>query len=144
MQIKNNYDIRWTKDGRSGLGIYNGDMGIIEKITSDGLTIDFDGRIVQYDLDTTEQLELAYAVTIHKSQGSEFDVVIIPVLNTFKKLSYRSLLYTAITRAKKLLIIVGSQKELFAMVDNNRTFIRYTNQKDMIIDVYEQLQLEQE
>ena len=144
MQIKNNYDIRWTKDGRSGLGIYNGDMGIIEKITSDGLTIDFDGRVVQYDLDATEQLELAYAVTIHKSQGSEFDVVIIPVLNTFKKLSYRSLLYTAITRAKKLLIIVGSQKELFAMVDNNRTFIRYTNQKDMIIDVYKQLQLEQE
>ena len=93
-------------------------MGIIEKITSDGLTIDFDGRIVQYDLDTTEQLELAYAVTIHKSQGSEFDVVVIPIYAGPPMLFARNLLYTAVTRAKKMVVLIGKKNNIYHMIKN--------------------------
>lgn len=137
MQIKNNYDITWEKDSIHGSGIYNGDMGIITNIGNDTLEIDFDGRLVIYDIELIDQLELAYAITIHKSQGSEFKAVIMPMLNNFYTLSYRSLLYTAVTRAKNLLIVVGSFKELFNMVDNNKSILRYTCLKDMIINEYE-------
>lgn len=133
MQIKNNYDITWSKDGKSGVGIYNGDLGIVTDISSEGIEIDFDGREVIYETELIDQLELAYAITIHKSQGSEFNVVIMPMLNNFQKLCYRNLLYTGITRAKQLLIIVGSSRELFKMVDNDRQLLRYTCLKDMII-----------
>ena len=132
MQIKNNYDVLWEKNGSKGTGIYNGDIGIIKDIYGDCLEIDFDGRTVIYESELVDQLELAYAVTIHKSQGSDFDVVIMPMLNNFKMLSYRNLLYTGITRAKKLLIVVGSTRELFRMVDNDRQLLRYTCLKDMI------------
>ncbi|MGN1410922.1 MAG: ATP-dependent RecD-like DNA helicase [Oscillospiraceae bacterium] len=134
MQIKNNYDITWEKDNTHGSGIYNGDMGIITNISNDTLEINFDGRSVTYDIELIDQLELAYAITIHKSQGSEFKAVIMPMLNNFYTLSYRSLLYTAVTRAKNLLIVVGSFKELFRMVDNNKPILRYTCLKDMIIN----------
>lgn len=137
MQIKNNYDITWSKDGKSGVGIYNGDLGIVTDISSEGIEIDFDGREVIYETELIDQLELAYAITIHKSQGSEFNVVIMPMLNNFQKLCYRNLLYTGITRAKQLLIIVGSSKELFKMVDNDRQLLRYTCLKDMIICEFE-------
>ena len=96
------------------------------------MIIDFDGRICNYTFDLLEQVELAYAITVHKSQGSEFDVVIIPVLGGFEKLYYRNLLYTAVTRAKKMLIIVGSQKKVFQMVDNDRRTLRYTCLRSMI------------
>lgn len=134
MQIKNNYDISWIKDDIKGKGIFNGDMGIITDITSDTVEIDFDSRIVDYDIELLDQLELAYAITIHKSQGSEFKAVIMPMLDNFYTLSYRNLLYTAITRAKNLLVVVGSYRELFKMVDNNRKILRYTCLKDMIIN----------
>lgn len=136
MQIKNNYNVTWHKDGYSGSGIFNGDIGIIEDISSDTLTINFDGRMVVYESELVDQLELAYSITIHKSQGSEFDVVIMPMLNNFNMLSYRNLLYTGVTRAKKLLVIVGSVKELYKMVDNNRRILRHTCLKDMIINEF--------
>jgi exodeoxyribonuclease V alpha subunit len=133
MQIKNDYQAQWDRDdGTSGCGIYNGDIGIVTKITSSNLEVSFDGRKVSYKRNTLDQLELAYAITIHKSQGSEFDVVIMPMLNNFRQLSYRNLLYTGVTRAKKLLVIVGSRNELFAMVDNNKQILRYSNLKQLI------------
>lgn len=135
MQTKNNYDIEWKReDDEKGTGIFNGDIGkilSIDKFDREAV-IDFDGRICTYTFDMLEQLELAYAITVHKSQGSEFNVVIIPVLGGFEKLYYRNLLYTAVTRAKKLLIVVGSQNKIFQMVDNDRRTLRYTCLRNMI------------
>lgn len=134
MQTKNNYDIVWKKDGESGTGIYNGDIGIIAAVKKrDGtVVIDFEGRIAEYSLEMMEQIELAYAVTVHKSQGSEFPAVVIPLLGGFDKLYYRNLLYTAVTRAKKLLVIVGSKAIVSKMVSNDRRTLRYTCLKHMI------------
>lgn len=134
MQIKNNYDILWKRDGENGTGIFNGDIGTIVKIYSreSRMIIDFEGRIVEYSTEMLDQLELAYAITVHKSQGSEFNAVILPLLGGFDKLYYRNLLYTAVTRAKKQLIIVGSKKAVESMVANNRRTLRYTCLKDMI------------
>jgi exodeoxyribonuclease V alpha subunit len=136
MQIKNDYSIEWQKGNVRGAGIYNGDMGYIRNVTSSGVSVDFDGRMVNYSTEMLDQLELAYAITIHKSQGSEFEVVVMPMLNNFKMLSYRNLLYTGITRAKRLFIVVGSKNELFAMVDNDRQVLRYSNLRCMIRDVF--------
>ena len=134
MQIKNNYDITWKKDGESGGGIFNGDIGTIVKVrpSERTLVIDFEGRIAEYSFDMTEQLELAYAVTVHKSQGSEFNAVILPIMGGFEKLCYRNLLYTAVTRAKKLLIIVGSKNAVEKMAANNRRTLRYSCLRDML------------
>lgn len=128
MQIKNNYDIVWEKNGESGTGIFNGDTGIIKKITrSDNtLTIDFDGRETEYPLENVADLELAYAVTVHKSQGSEYPAVILPIVDVPPQLMYRNLLYTAVTRAKKILIIVGSREKVLRMVENNKKNRRYS------------------
>ncbi len=136
MQTKNNYDIIWKREDDQGTGIFNGDIGkiiAINKLDSE-VVIDFDGRRCSYTFDLLEQLELAYAITVHKSQGSEFDVVILPVIGGFERLYYRNLLYTAVTRAKKLLIIIGSQNKIFQMVDNDRRTLRYTCLKAMIAD----------
>lgn len=90
------------------------------------MALDFDGRIANYTFDMADQLELAYAITVHKSQGSEFEAVIMPIMGGFDKLYYRNLLYTAVTRAKKLLIIIGSDEVIRKMVVNNRRTNRYT------------------
>lgn len=135
MQIKNNYDIEWIKDnGETGLGVYNGDIGIIEDINtySSKLTIRFDDKIAVYNLEDASQIELSYAITIHKSQGSEFDCIIIPLLDTPEKLCYRNLLYTASTRAKKSLIFVGDRNIIYKMVENNRKTLRYTGLKGFL------------
>lgn len=134
MQMKNNYDIVWHKDGEEGTGIFNGDIGRIISINrhSGEAVIEFDMRRVVYPFDMLEQLELAYAITVHKSQGSEFDAVILPILGGFPKLYYRNLLYTAVTRAKKMLIAVGSRNKIHDMVDNNRRTKRYTCLKHML------------
>lgn len=131
MQIKNNYDIAWTKGNETGLGIFNGDIGRIIKIdrVSDVIKIDYENRVAVYSLDMASELELAYAITVHKSQGSEFNAVIMPVLGGYDKLYYRNLLYTAVTRAKKYLIIVGSRNRLKFMVENNKKTLRYTGLK---------------
>ena len=134
MQTKNNYDIVWRKDDEQGTGIFNGDIGRIVSINNlDKLAvIDFDGRNAVFTFDQLPQIELAYAITVHKSQGREFEYVIIPVMDGFSKLSYRSLLYTAVTRAKKMLIIIGQEEEIQKMVDNNRSARRYTCLKKML------------
>jgi len=134
MQTKNNYDIEWTRDDERGTGIFNGDIGKILAVNKFDreVTVDFDGRICTYTYDLLEQVELAYAITVHKSQGSEFNAVILPILGGFEKLYYRNLLYTAVTRAKKMLIIVGSQNQVFRMVDNDRRTLRYTCLRSLI------------
>lgn len=134
MQTKNNYDIVWRKDDEQGTGIFNGDIGRIVSINNmDKLAvIDFDGRNAVFTFDQLPQIELAYAITVHKSQGCEFEIVIIPIMDGFSKLSYRSLLYTAVTRAKKMLIIIGQEEEIQKMVDNNRSARRYTCLKKML------------
>ena len=135
MQTKNNYDITWTKDNEAGAGIFNGDIGIIIEVNKvEGIVkINFECRITEYSFEMLDQLELAYAITVHKSQGSEFPVVILPILGGFDKLYFRNLLYTAVTRAKKLLIIVGSKNRVEYMVQNNRKTLRYSCLKSMLI-----------
>lgn len=134
MQVKNNYDIEWTKGMEKGTGIFNGDIGIILKTVKaeSKIYIDFDGRVAEYTYEMLDQLELAYAISVHKSQGSEFNAVIIPLLGGFEKLYYRNLLYTAVTRAKKLLIIVGSRRVVESMVNNNRRTLRYSCLRHML------------
>ncbi len=131
MQVKNNYDIEWTRQQEKGQGVFNGDIGIIRAIDKAAgmLLVDFDGREVFYTAEMSSELELAYAVTVHKSQGSEFNAVVLPILGGFDKLYFRNLLYTAVTRAKKILIIVGSQNRVRYMVENNRKMLRYTGLK---------------
>ena len=128
MQIKNNYNIDWTKDDEQGTGIFNGDVGILKKIdmSSTTLTIMFDDRQANYSFEQAVDLELAYAVTVHKSQGNEFDAVIMPAIGIVPQLAYRNLLYTAVTRAKKLMIIVGDAGQVKAMVENDRKSKRYS------------------
>jgi len=134
MQTRNNYDIIWKKDEEQGTGVFNGDIGKIININmmTRNVIIDFDGRLTAYPFDTLDQIELAYAVTVHKSQGCEFEAVIMPLLGSFEKLCYRNLLYTAVTRAKKLLIIIGSEEDISRMVANNRRTRRYTCLKNML------------
>lgn len=129
MQIRNNYDIEWNRDGEKGQGIFNGDIGIIRMIDrgSQTLAIDFEERIAYYSFEMANELELAYAITVHKSQGSEFEAIVIPIMGGYDKLYYRNLLYTAITRAKKILILIGQEDRIRFMVENNRKSIRFTN-----------------
>ena len=128
MQNKNNYDARWIKDGCEGVGVFNGDIGTILSIDNSGGTvlIDFDGRQTEYELTSLEELELAYAITVHKSQGSEYGAVIIPLYSCAPMLLTRNLLYTAVTRAEKMVILVGRKSVLETMVNNNMHATRYT------------------
>ncbi len=129
MQIKNNYDITFTKDnGETGSGVFNGDVGYIIDIDirAQILRVRFDDKIVTYFSEDLSQLELAYAVTVHKSQGSEYDYVIIPLCDVPSRLVYRNLLYTAVTRAKKMLILVGDEAIWDAMAQNDKKTLRYT------------------
>ena len=129
MQIKNNYDIVWTRpNGEVGSGVFNGDIGVVEEVDrhSSMLKVRFDDKVAEYIADDLGQLELAYAVTVHKSQGSEFDCVVIPLIDVPVQLRYRNLLYTAVTRAKKMLVIVGREEILRQMSANDRKTLRYT------------------
>ncbi len=134
MQMKNNYDIIWKRQDEEGMGIFNGDIGKILSINvqTREAVIDFDLKRAVYSFELMEQMELAYAITVHKSQGSEFSAVIMPVLEFYPKLNYRKLLYTAVTRARKLFILVGSKNATLKMVENNRRTYRYTGLKNMI------------
>ncbi len=120
MQIRNNYSIEWEKDDTRGTGVFNGDIGVVEKIdTAEGtMTVNFDGRRAEYDVTELEELELSYAITVHKSQGSEYPVVVIPVYGCAPMLLNRCLLYTAITRASRLCVIVARSDCLERMVSN--------------------------
>lgn len=134
MQTRNNYDIVWSRSNEKGTGIFNGDIGRIIRIDSRNCLalIDFDGRMANYTFDLLSQVELAYAVTVHKSQGCEFEAVILPIMGGFDKLCYRNLLYTAVTRAKKLLILIGTEDNINKMVDNNKRTRRYTCLRHML------------
>ena len=133
MQIRNNYDILWkTADGTQvGTGIFNGDIGVIAEIDpyAEQLRIVFDGKEAIYEFSQLNELEPAYAITVHKSQGSEYTAVILSALNSSPYLLSRSVLYTAITRAKQILIIVGREETIATMVQNANTARRYTGLK---------------
>ncbi len=128
MQTKNDYDVEWRRGAEKSHGIFNGDIGRIAEAdrVNENVEIDFDGRRAHYDSEMLKKIEHAYAVTIHKSQGSEYPAVIIPLPNGMDRLSYRNLLYTAVTRAKKTLIIIGTVGKVYSMVDNDRRTQRYT------------------
>ena len=130
MQTRNNYDLMWTRDsdGKEGSGIFNGDIGVIEEINTleKVMVILFDDRRVYYDFTILEDVEHAYAVTVHKSQGSEYPIVIIPMGHAPQMLLTRNLLYTAVTRAQNMVILVGQEDVVSKMVENNRQSMRYT------------------
>ena len=131
MQVRNNYQAEWTRGASSkeeeGLGVFNGDIGIIESISDDGVTVLIDDeRYVVYDDVMLQDLELAYAMTIHKSQGSEFSTVVLALLPGPPQMMARNLLYTAVTRAKDRVVMVGSESVLRRMVENNNTAHRFT------------------
>lgn len=133
MQNVNNYDMEWEKNNEKGKGIFNGDIGRIKSISTSRkvAVIDFDGRIAEYPFELLIQIELAYAITVHKSQGCEFEAVIVPIQDGFDMLNNRNLLYTAVTRAKKLLILIGSENVIYKMIENKRGTERYTSLKSM-------------
>lgn len=130
MQTRNNYDIAWVReyDGKEGNGIFNGDIGIIESIevAEREMTVIFDDRRVVYDFSLLEDLEHAYAITVHKSQGSEYPMVVMPMCTASQMLHTRNLFYTAVTRAQSMVILVGREDIIKEMVENNRRSMRYT------------------
>ena len=133
MQVRNNYDLLWKKvDGSAiGAGIFNGDVGMIQKVDNqqEVITILFDDREADYDFTQLNELELAYAVTVHKSQGSEYRAVILSAWNASQYLLSRSILYTAITRARELLIITGREETISIMTQNAKVSRRYSGLK---------------
>lgn len=146
MQIKNNYNIEWEVRNKYGIpvdkgtGIYNGDIGIIREINlfAELVTVEFDeGRMVEYSFKQMEELELAYAITIHKSQGSEYPAVVIPIFSGPKMLMTRNLIYTAVTRARACVCLVGVPEVFQAMVDNEMEQRRYSGLRERICEIYE-------
>lgn len=147
MQIKNNYNLEWEIPDDygsrylTGSGVYNGDIGVIRDINKslNALKVEFEeGKLVEYSFQELSELEHAYAITIHKSQGSEYPAVLIPLLSGSKLLYTRNLLYTAITRAKKCVCLVGSKAMIQQMVDNNQENRRYTTLAKRIRDLREE------
>ena len=136
MQIKNNYDIVWTKGRETSSGIFNGDIGTILTVNQNTRTMKilFDDRTAIYPFENLKELEHAYAVTVHKSQGSEFEAVIMPVLGVVPQLCYRNLLYTAVTRAKSKMLLVGSKQQVENMVDNYKVNRRYSALKYFLVE----------
>lgn len=143
MQVKNNYQIAWETKSRygitidSGTGVFNGDTGVIKEINlfAEELTVEFDeGRLVTYPFSQLEELELAYAVTIHKSQGSEYPAVVLPIYSGPRMLFNRNLLYTAVTRAKQCVTIVGSDNMVQSMIDNESELKRYSGLQSRIME----------
>lgn len=137
MQVRNNYELEWTRFGKLGMGIFNGDIGKITDInvSEKYIEIDFDSREVFYDFADLEDLELAYCVTVHKSQGSEYPTVVIPLGNVPPMLCTRNLLYTAVTRAQKRVIVVGMESTVETMVSGMRSALRYTGLSRRLAEV---------
>ncbi len=137
MQCKNNYGIPWeADDGSCGEGIFNGEIGILSSIDTRNkqITIDFDSKTAKYTYEDIQDVELAYCCTIHKSQGNEFEAVIIPMYNSPRQLMYRNLLYTGVTRAKKLIILIGSSDSMMTMVNNYKKTVRFTGLKEFLTE----------
>ena len=137
MQVKNDYDITFERDGaEAGVGAYNGDLGIITAVDVDAraVTVMMDDRKYTYTADQLNELEPAYAVTVHKSQGSEFPAVVLPVADVPARLCYRNLLYTGVTRARKLCVLTGTARTEQAMVENVRQNMRYSGLRYLLKD----------
>ncbi|MDR0223024.1 MAG: ATP-dependent RecD-like DNA helicase [Oscillospiraceae bacterium] len=134
MQVVNDYNVEWKRGGEKGMGIFNGDIGIIVDADnySGGLTVNFDGRAAFVPSSLFNKIEHAFAITVHKSQGSEYKAVIMPVSSFARRLLYRSLLYTGVTRARDLLIVVGKRETILKMAENERGTSRYSCLKSMI------------
>mgnify|MGYP000294384511 CR=1 FL=1 len=146
MQIKNNYQIKWQKKNRfddvvdEGTGVFNGDTGIIKQIieAAEVVYVEYEeGKIVEYGFSDMDEMELAYAITIHKSQGSEYPAVILPIISGPRMLLNRNLLYTAVTRAKKCVTIVGSADTIRKMIQNVNEQKRYSTLCRRIIEMEE-------
>lgn len=136
MQIRNNYQLEWEIRGKygipvdKGVGVFNGDTGILKEINdfSEMALVEFeDGRYAEYSFKQLEELELAYAITIHKAQGSEYPAVVIPLLSGPRMLMNRNLLYTAVTRARKCVTIVGSTETFEEMIRNEKQQMRFSS-----------------
>ena len=138
MQIVNDYDIEWVKNGVEGRGLFNGDIGEIRSIDTkeEKMSVLFEDKLATYTFDMLDELELAYAITIHKSQGSEYPIIIVPMYSCPPMLMTRNLLYTAVTRAKSMVILVGRAEIAARMVENNREILRYTTLANKIRDYY--------
>lgn len=137
MQIKNNYELQWKKidSGEEGSGVYNGDMGRIYEIKNTSVTVLYDdGKLVNYENALLDEIELAYAVTVHKSQGSEFKTVVIPIFWGTEKLFSRNLLYTAVTRAREMVVLVGQKAALKKMVDNDYEAKRFSSLRWQLLE----------
>lgn len=138
MQIKNNYAIEWTqKDGTAGVGVYNGDIGTVKVVDTMGeiVEVEFDDdKTVLYDFNQLDELTHAFAVTIHKSQGSEYPVIILPISREVPKLHTRNLLYTAVTRAQNMVIVISDENCIEYMVSNNEQATRYTGLSDILVE----------
>ena len=141
MQIKNNYQLEWEIRSRygiaidSGTGVFNGDMGIIREMNlyAETMVVEFDDcRMVEYSFKQLDELELAYAVTIHKSQGSEYPAVVMPAWPGPRMLMNRNLLYTAVTRARRCVTMVGSDETFYQMAENINEQTRYSGLKERI------------
>jgi exodeoxyribonuclease V alpha subunit len=148
MQIRNNYQLEWEVTGNynitieKGLGVFNGDVGIIKDINewAKTVTVEFEeGRKVVYPFASLDELELAYAITVHKSQGSEYPAVVMPIVDGPRMLMNRNILYTAITRAKKCVTMVGDADVFYSMVDNTSQAKRYSGLKDRIAEAFTEL-----
>ena len=146
MQIRNNYQAKWEVVGKynipidSGMGIYNGDMGIVKEINeySQDIVVEYDEhKRVRYPFSELDEIELSYAITIHKSQGSEYPAVILPILGGPRMQLNRNLLYTAVTRARSTVCVLGSSNTLFEMVDNEEQLKRYTGLADRIKEIFD-------
>ena len=146
MQIKNDYQLAWEKRSRYGIpteqgtGAFNGDTGVIERISTfdENVTVKFeDGRFVTYEFSQLDELELAYAITVHKSQGSEYPAVIIPMSQGPRMLMNRNILYTAVTRARKCVCIIGEEPVFMQMAKNESEAKRYTSLDERIKEISE-------
>ena len=132
MQIRNDYKMKWqslTDPDYEGEGVFNGDMGIISKVDNEEQLVEviYDGeKLVKYEVSELDELELAYAVTVHKSQGSEFPILVMPITSGPPMLFTRNLLYTALTRAKEMVVLVGQERCIYSMINNNYVTRRYS------------------
>ena len=135
MQVRNNYDIEWEKSDGNGFGVFNGDIGTVKNIdyADQCMEVSFDDKLARYDFSMLDELEHAYAVTVHKSQGSEYPIVIIPMYAAPPMLRTRNLLYTAVTRAQSMVILVGREDIISDMVGNNRQSMRYTGLRQRLL-----------
>jgi exodeoxyribonuclease V alpha subunit len=138
MQIRNNYNLKWEKalpEFSEGMGVFNGDTGVIKKVDNEEqkvVVLFEDDKIVEYDFSILDELEPAFAITIHKSQGSEFPAVVLPLFPGPQVLLTRNLLYTAVTRARDMVILVGFENVLYDMINNKKEALRYSGLEDKL------------